>query len=162
MRPVKPAGANHTWQLPGAGPCATCGGSGSEECPGCWGSGWLGDLPVRLAGGPREESTSTSAWRPDDGERRALANGAAIELSVWGHHPPVALGVGEPPALGPDRLFTASHVEEALGWLTGELQARTERGDDVWGMEDEELVALWEHALRECAPPGTTVTGDGS
>jgi hypothetical protein len=44
-----------------------------------------------------------SCWVPDDEERKAIADGANIELIVWGAgHPPVAMGVvhyplGAPP-----------------------------------------------------------------
>lgn len=37
-----------------------------------------------------------SYWQPSDEERSAIAAGAAVRLSIWGHtHPPLNLGVDE-------------------------------------------------------------------
>lgn len=42
-----------------------------------------------------------TTWQPDIGERRALLNGAPVILRVWGDaHPPVHVGVGDPPPGG--------------------------------------------------------------
>lgn len=62
------------------------------------------DLPAQRCALVNETSGLSSAgfestWEPDQGERRALANGAPLLLNLWGtQHPPVSLEVGEPPA----------------------------------------------------------------
>lgn len=75
MKPVKTPTTNTTFVLSG----------GTKE----------NDLPL-------EKTTSggmpilISVWELEDDERTAIANGATIELVIWGSgHPPVSLGIGE-------------------------------------------------------------------
>lgn len=45
----------------------------------------------------------SSVWEPTDEERAAIANGANVELLVWGtRHPPVAVATSEVPLGKPD------------------------------------------------------------
>lgn len=45
-----------------------------------------------------------STWVPTDEERKAIADGANVELIVWGaQHPPVAMGVVTYPLGAPPR-----------------------------------------------------------
>lgn len=53
------------------------------------------DLFVEDAQDPDGNAVMVSVWEPDEAERRQLADGATIELLVWGRqHPPVAIAVG--------------------------------------------------------------------
>lgn len=84
MRPHRTHFSNTVYRLPG----------GTED----------NDLWVEV--GPADEGAGEllrSCWVPTAEERRAIAEGANVELIVWGSaHPPVALGVvdyplGRPP-----------------------------------------------------------------
>lgn len=64
-------------------------------------------------------------WQPDEGEQRAIANGAPIQLILWGtQHPPAAITAGEPDPQGSGVLLGA-HVNRALGLLFAELADRS-------------------------------------
>ena len=55
------------------------------------------DLPFERVVDEAGQAAIETTWQPEDGERRALANGAPVRLLVWGlAHPPVAVQVGEP------------------------------------------------------------------
>jgi hypothetical protein len=51
-------------------------------------------------------ATIATTWVPTEGERRAIANGANIEVTIWSRsHPAMAVGVsdtplGRPPSTG--------------------------------------------------------------
>lgn len=83
MRPRRTHASNQVFRLPG----------GTED----------NDLWVTLRQDPRYGLEISSTWQPTQAERDAIAAGANIELTVWGHgHPPVALGLtagplGKPP-----------------------------------------------------------------
>jgi hypothetical protein len=88
-----------------------------------------------------------TVWKPEDGERRALANGALIELVVHGSgHPPVSMGVGEPVDL--DALLSKAHVDRAIGFFYSKLSDHLAEGT----LPDAEgVVALWGEALEATA-----------
>lgn len=81
MRPRRFRGANRVYRLEG----------GNED----------NDLWVQQADG-----VIVSVWEPTDAERKAIADGANIELTVWGDgHPPCSVNatdvtLGKPPAQG--------------------------------------------------------------
>lgn len=86
-----------------------------------------------------------TVWRPEEGERRALANGAMIELVVTGtEHPPVSLNVGEPSEL--EALLSKAHVDRAIGFLYSKL-ADALAEDKL--PDAEGCVLLWVEALAE-------------
>lgn len=69
----------------------------------------------------QEEPGFESTWEPDNGERKALINGAPLVLSLWGNqHPRIKLEVGEPD-MGAVRLYTHDHVALALSKFLGDF-----------------------------------------
>lgn len=92
-----------------------------------------------------------TVWMPDDGERRALVNGAPVELVVTGRrHPPVSMKVGEPkPELagGLVALLAADHVDRAVGYLFSKLSDTL--ADDGAAFPDAEgCLTIWQEALE--------------
>lgn len=67
-----------------------------------------------------------TTWEPDDGERRAIVNGAPIILNVWGSaHPPVSLEVGEPPEDAKLKAqYSHDHVMRAFAYFMRRLSRR--------------------------------------
>lgn len=113
-----------------------------------------------------------TTWTPDQGERRAIANGAPVLLRVWGTaHPPVQILAGEPDAarLGELRaLMDERHVSRAIGALFGALAQRTNEHPDAdepeillrSGIEDldavitgDAFITMWMSALEATAEP---------
>jgi hypothetical protein len=87
-----------------------------------------------------------TCWVPDEGERRALANGAPLELIVFGEqHPPVSVGVGEPQEL--NALVSKAHVDRAVGYWFAKQAGRLARGEGF--PTAPELLELWHEALEE-------------
>lgn len=61
------------------------------------------DLWAEVTQDPDEHTVIRSVWQPSDDERQAIAEGANVELLVWGKsHPAVAVGVNSE-ALGRPR-----------------------------------------------------------
>lgn len=83
------------------------------------------DLPAERCVDQAGRQIIETAWAPDEGELRALVNGAPILLRVWGTgHPPVNLEAGHPAPEGSGVLLGA-HVNRALGFLFAELADRS-------------------------------------
>lgn len=118
------------------------------------GYGGVADLPaerVRLenpeqAGG---DVGILSTWLVDEGEVRALANGAPIVLVVTGEtHPPISLAVGEPPEeTDANPLVNLDHARRAATWLLAELAERLL--DDAGLPPAGEVAGLFDRALVE-------------
>jgi len=66
------------------------------------------DLWVERKADTDDRPVMSSTWEPTDEEREAIANGANLELMIWGAgHPPVFLGItdvalGKAPESGGD------------------------------------------------------------
>lgn len=104
-----------------------------------------GTDPSEVNGDGGEPGLET-VWIPDDGERRAIANGAPIILRVWGEgHPPVALSAGNPTVLR--ALISKAHIDRAVGyWWKGLAELWTESGKTP---EAEDALELWHDALAQ-------------
>jgi hypothetical protein len=111
-----------------------------------------------------------SVWKPADGERKALANGALITLRLWGaNHPPVNMLVGDPPegeAL--EALVTVEEARKAAGKFFDRLSVRMEeaRGDGP-ELAADEIPAMFNLALQEVVrhrgtPPSANGAGPES
>ena len=91
-------------------------------------------------------------WLPDDGERRALNNGATIFIPREGGMPVV----GDPPLDEGARRQTAqyahSHVRRAFSFFQGRI-AQTIRATGQFGFTPRQLDILVNEALRETATP---------
>ena len=89
-------------------------------------------------------------WRPDDGERKALANGACVELVVHTRRdafPPVSVSVGNPDPELMAALLTKDHVDRAVGFWFAALGKRLAETGDLG--KPEEVLELWHAALEE-------------
>lgn len=89
-------------------------------------------------------------WRPDDGERKALANGACVELVIHvpgEAHPPVSLSVGNPDPELLTALLTKDHVDRAVGFFFAALAEQLATKGDLG--TPEECLELWHKALEE-------------
>lgn len=136
MKPVRTDKTNTVLTLPGAGPEA--------------------NLPATrvLAYNPDLGETEADAspayesyWTPDEGERRALANGAPIVLTVTSpQHPPVSIEIGEPDPASMEAVLVKAHADRAIGVLFLKL-AEALAGDD-WP-DPEGCVELWHTCLEE-------------
>lgn len=74
MKPIRTLNTNTVFKLPG----------GTED----------NDLPLSRIRHEDNTVTMCSTWELTDEERVAIANGACIELYVWGEgHPPVTLAI---------------------------------------------------------------------
>lgn len=133
-----------------------------------------GDLGVEVIFDPAETEPAValqSVWEVDEGERKAIANGAPVHLSVWVGRldpdipaqvqlkallannrltqPPVSIEVGAP--AGPEdellALLDRAHVERALGWLFGALNSNPPVGGVIHAAdpEDDGLSVVVEH-----------------
>lgn len=97
-----------------------------------------------------------STWNPDDGERKALANGAPLEVVLHlpaERHPPISLAVGEPDAEASTALLTKAHVDRAVGFWFTAVAKKLAEGDMG---TPKEVLELWHEALeqtREGAAP---------
>lgn len=115
----------------------------------------------------------TTHWRPDDGERKALTNGAMVEVHTIGSPldpeipsrqqvPQVGtfvVGVGAPPERGlpggPRALYDQGHVERALGHLYGQLRGASGSIEWVDGSgivqvsPASDFLLRWQDALEE-------------
>lgn len=77
MRHIRSARANVVYTLPG----------GTDE----------NDLHVEATLDEEQRTVLVSTWELDDEDRQAVADGARVELLVWGSgHPPVALRLADP------------------------------------------------------------------
>jgi hypothetical protein len=124
-----------------------------------------GDLPAEKIEliHPDDESNRSpgfeTTWVPDDGERRALMNGAHVLLRVWGAgHPPVSLQVGEPPEAGDRALaaqYTFDHIVRAFGHYQGMLAQRI-KATGHFGLTARELEELAARALTAAREPRPT------
>jgi hypothetical protein len=89
-----------------------------------------------------------TTWRPELGERRALVNGALVELVVHGTgHPPVSLTVGEPEDL--EALLLKAHVDRAIGFLFSKLSDHLAAG--TFPKDAPACLELWAEALEQTA-----------
>lgn len=141
MRPAKTPTSNLTLILPGGG----------EER----------NLPAQVVGlydpelGQSEDQAHEgvlTTWTTDDGERRALANGAAVEVILHApkhEHPPISVAVTEPPA---DATLVAmlrkDHVDRAIGYLFVELAELMARGGE-FPVAGATIMEIWHRALEE-------------
>lgn len=93
-----------------------------------------------------------SVWVPDDGERKALANGAPVTLRLWGaNHPPVNMLVGDPPEGETlEALVTVGETREAAGKFFERLSVRMEEvesgGEPI---ATDEIGAMFNLALED-------------
>jgi hypothetical protein len=88
-----------------------------------------------------------TTWTFDDGERKAIANGALLELVVHGTgHPPVSLAVGNPTE-GAVAMLTKDHVDKAVGfWFAAISERLTKQG---FPTDAAEVLEMWHTALEE-------------
>lgn len=107
--------------------------------------------PERGEGPEQAHQAVLTRWRPDEGELRALANGALVELIVHANaerQPPVSLNVGNPPDDAPARpLLNAAHVDRAVGAWMASLSDHLLAHDGRFPTAPEAL-ELWHVALE--------------
>jgi hypothetical protein len=128
-----------------------------------------GDLPIAkvLFKDPEtgvERPGFESTWELEDGERRALANGATLTLRVWGSgHPPVNMAVGEPDTDSAKALISVEDAKRAASKFFELLAARMEEleGGEIG---PQEIPAMYNRALRDVLHPprGTGRNGNGN
>jgi len=141
VRPVPTEGTNLTLTVPGAGR--------------------KGDLPAERCrfinpDPPHDEQPGyETAWQPNPGEARALANGAAVLLRVWGNqHPPVNIVVGEPNPDTAEAQLPASLVHIALGILYGHLEVH----QSELALNPQEFLDLWARSLAQARKQAAQAT----
>lgn len=156
MKPIKTKGTNTRLILPH-----------EEELPE---DQRKGDLPVERCvfdteGIEEQRPGFESTWMPDEGERKALANGAPVILRLWGEqHPPVNMHVGEPAEDLMQRLVTIGQTRKAASLFFDALSRRLE-GDEK--IEPGEIPVMFEKGLLEVMrqpspPPSSQSNGNGS
>jgi hypothetical protein len=95
-----------------------------------------------------------TVWRPDEGERKAIANGAPIELVVSGTgHPPVSMSVGNPPEGDLEALISKAHVDRAVAVWFSLLSEHLRRTDEFPSAPV--VVEMWQEALDLAADDGS-------
>jgi hypothetical protein len=110
-----------------------------------------GDLPIErcLFNDPETDEQKPgfeSTWIPDDGERRAIVNGAPVVLRLWGNaHPPVKITVGDIQDEDPKALVTVEQTQVAATRFYEELAKKMAAGEQV---APEEIPALFKECLR--------------
>jgi hypothetical protein len=109
----------------------------------------------------------TTYWQPDDGERKAIANGAPVEVHKLG--PPYdkdtpreqqvpqldtfTLTAGEPPPDQGEQLLERGHVNRALGFVfaglavAGRIQYMDDKGI-IQVMDASKFLLTWQEALE--------------
>lgn len=117
-----------------------------------------------------ERMVAITHWQPDEGERKAISNGAGLEVHTLGdpldlERPAAeqlptlklhALVVGEPPE-GGERLFSSGQINRALGALFASMVGVShgiEYMDNlgiVRVLPADEFITRWEKALDETA-----------
>lgn len=128
-----------------------------------------GDLPIERCFFVDPETQDQKAgfestWQPDEGERRAIANGAPIMLRLWGaNHPPVKLEVGDPPEEGGEALVSVEKALRASSRFFDELSKRMAAEEEI---SPEEIPAMFREQLRKVMDegkpkPGGSTNGTG-
>jgi hypothetical protein len=130
-----------------------------------------GDLPVARVffKDPETEEQRPgfeSTWELEDGERRALVNGATLTLRIWGSgHPPVNMAVGEPDAGSAKALISIEDAKLAASKFFERLAARM---GELEGGEigPQEIPVMFGKALHDVLHPprrtGRNGNGNGA
>lgn len=119
-----------------------------------------GDLPIEKMLFVGEDGVQRvgfeSTWLLEDGERKALANGAPLVIKLWGqNHPPLKPEVGEPDEESMEALVTVEETAHAASKffevLADRMKIAEEGGDPI---EADEIPPLFQECLKEVVQGG--------